>query len=112
MKVSIFGQYIKQKREEKCWTQTDLGAKIGINATAICRIENGSQKFSRVKLPELAKVFSIDKQSVMDLFYADKFASEALENHCSKTVFSLAQENIDLLKSKKLKQSKKNHTHE
>ena len=46
----LFGYFIKAEREKREWTQTDFGNKIGINTSAISRIENGSQKFSRSKL--------------------------------------------------------------
>lgn len=41
-----FGHFIKTEREKREWTQTEFGAKIGINSSAISRIENGTQKFS------------------------------------------------------------------
>ena len=42
--MASFGHYIKTEREKREWTQTDFGAKIGINSSAISRIENGTQK--------------------------------------------------------------------
>lgn len=84
--MSSFGHYINTVREKRSWTQTDFGAKIGINATAISRIENGSQKFSRMKLSELATIFDVDFQYIKDLFYADKFASEALKKQLFRTI--------------------------
>jgi transcriptional regulator with XRE-family HTH domain len=89
--MASFGLYLKSEREKRNWTQTDFGAKIGINATAISRIENGSQKFSRSKLVGLASIFEVDIQIVKDLFYADKFATEALNNNCSSDIFKIAE---------------------
>ena len=71
--MTSFGNYIKTEREKREWTQTELGTKIGINTSAICRIENGSQKFSKSKLKKLAELFQTDLQIVTDLFFADKF---------------------------------------
>lgn len=96
--MSSFGHYIKTEREKRNWTQTDFGARVGINATAISRIENGSQTFSKCKLEELARILAVDIQKIIDLFYADKFATEALKNHCSDMVFELAEENVKYLK--------------
>lgn len=102
--MSSFGHYIKVEREKRNWTQTDFGAKIGINATAISRIENGSQKFSKTKLSELGKLFEIDIQEIKNLFYADKFASEAYKNDCSDNIFVLAEEAIRYIGSKNIEQ--------
>lgn len=101
-----FGHFIKVQREKKGWTQTEFGAKVGINAFAISKIENGSQKFSKTKLKELSELFEIELQKVIDLFYADKFAIEAFENHCSDSVFLVADNNVKYLKGKNSKQAK------
>ncbi len=103
-----FGHFIKEKREKYGWTQTEFGAKIGINAFAISKIENGTQKFSRTKLKELAVLFEMDFQLVNDLFHADKFAVEAYKNNCSDNVFVVADHNVKYLKSTNVKQTKIN----
>ena len=103
--MTSFGHYIKTEREKREWTQTDFGAKIGINSSAISRIENGTQKFSKSKLSKLSEVFQIDLQKLTDLFYADKFALEAYANHCSDNVFVVAEYNVKYIKSANTKQS-------
>ena len=104
--MASFGHFIKKEREKRSWTQTEFGAKIGINAFAISKIENGSQKFSKTKLRELSELFEMEFQQVNDLFYADKFAVEAYKNHCSDNVFIVADENVKYLKSTNAKQTK------
>ena len=85
--MASFGHYIKTERERREWTQTEFGAKIGINTSAISRIENGSQKFSKSKLKKLAELFQTDLQIVTDLYFADKFVKEALKYKCSESIF-------------------------
>ncbi|MCK5029617.1 MAG: helix-turn-helix transcriptional regulator [Bacteroidales bacterium] len=102
--MASFGQFIKTEREKREWTQTDFGAKIGINSSAISRIENGTQKFSTSKLIRLAEILQIDIQLVKDLFYADKFAQEAYKNNCSSNVFSVAEDTVNYFKSVNAKQ--------
>lgn len=106
--MASFGHFIKTEREKREWTQTDFGAKIGINSSAISRIENGTQKFSKSKLPKLADIFQIELQKLTDLFYADKFAIEAYENHCSENVFVVAEDNVRYIKNINTKQAKLN----
>ena len=102
--MASFGQFIKTEREKHSWTQTEFGAKVGINAFAISKIENGTQKFNKNKLKELSELFDIDLKKVRDLFYADKFATEAYKNHCSDNVFIVAEHNVKYLKSTNAKQ--------
>ncbi|HBX50153.1 MAG: transcriptional regulator [Bacteroidetes bacterium RIFOXYA12_FULL_35_11] len=102
--MASFGQFIKSEREKREWTQTEFGAKIGINTSAICRIENGNQKFSKSKLKKLADLFQIDNQSITDLFFADKFAREAFKYKCSDSIFIVAEDTANYIKSTNVKQ--------
>jgi transcriptional regulator with XRE-family HTH domain len=102
--MTSFGYFIRTEREKQGWTQTEFGAKIGINSSAISRIENGTKKFSKDKLSELAKLFQVELQDVRDLFFADKFATEAYKYKCSEKVFIVAEDTVEYLKSKNSKQ--------
>lgn len=102
--MASFGQFIKTEREKHEWTQTEFGAKIGINTSAISRIENGSQKFSKSKLKKLAELFQIDNQKVTDLFFADKFAREAFKYKCSDSIFMVAEDTANYIKNTNVKQ--------
>lgn len=104
--MTSFGNYIKIEREKREWTQTELGSKIGINTSAICRIENGSQKFSKSKLNKLAELFQTDLQIVTDLYFADKFVKEALKYKCSESIFSVAEDTANYYRNVNVKQGK------
>jgi transcriptional regulator with XRE-family HTH domain len=107
-----FGQFIKNEREKLEWTQTEFGNQIGINTSAICRIENGTQKFSISKLAKLSEILKIDNQKINDLFFADKFAKEAFKYKCSESVFSVAEDNATYLRNNNTKQAKLNFENE
>lgn len=104
--MASFGHFIKMEREKREWTQTEFGAKIGINTSAISRIENGSQKFSKSKLQKLSELFEMDLQSVTDLFFADKFVREALKYKCSESIFSVAEKTAIYYRNTNVKQGK------
>ena len=112
IKMAGFGQFIKNEREKRDWTQTEFGNQIGINTSAICRIENGTQKFSISKLETLSEILEIDNQKINDLFFADKFAKEALKYKCSESVFSVAKNNATYLRNTNIKQGKLNFENE
>ena len=99
LNMASFGHFVKTERDKREWTQTEFGAKIGINSSAISRIENGTQKFSRKKLDKPSEIFNIDLQTIKDHFYADKFAREAYENKCSDKIFDVAEDTIKYLKN-------------
>ncbi len=104
--MASFGRFLKTEREKREWTQTEFGAKIGINTSAISRIENGSQKFSKSKLKKLAELLQIDNQKVTDLFFADKFAREAFKYKCSDAIFMVAEDTANYIKNTNVKQGK------
>ena len=104
--MASFGQFIKAEREKREWTQTEFGARIGINTSAISRIENGSQKFSKSKLEKLSELFEMDLQTVTDLFFADKFVREALKYKCSDAIFSVAEKTANYYRNTNVKQGK------
>ena len=110
--MASFGHFIKTEREKREWTQTEFGAKIGINSSAISRIENGTQKFSKSKLKSLSKLLNLDLQRITDLFFADKFAREAFKYKCSESIFSVAEDTANYIRNTNIKQGKLNFENE
>lgn len=106
--MTTFGDFIKQEREKKGWTQTDLGAKVGINSSAISRIENNSKQLSPAKLSTLSKLFGISIKKLKEIYYGDKFAKEAYKNDCPESAFIVAEATVKYLKNKNAKQGKLN----
>ena len=104
--MASFGDFIKQEREKRGWTQTDFGAKLGINSTAISRIENSNKQLSSAKLEVLSEIFETELSKIKELYYADKFAREAIENNCPENVFVVAEKNAQYLKLKNATQGK------
>ena len=106
--MATFGKFIKQEREKNAWTQTDFGAKIGINSSAVSRIEHGTKQLSTNKLIVLSKLFNIDLSHIKELYFGDKIAREVLKYDCPETVFAVAEANVKYLKNKNAKQGKIN----
>jgi transcriptional regulator with XRE-family HTH domain len=103
--MASFGDFIKQEREKQGWTQTDFGAKIGINSSAVSRIEHGTKQLSGNKLITLSDLFSIDLSKIKELYFGDKFAREVYKYDCPNTVFIVAEEEVKYLRTKNAKQS-------
>lgn len=106
--MASFGDFIKTEREKKGWTQTDFGAKIGINSSAVSRIEHGTKQISSNKLTELSNLFSIELAKVKELYFGDKFAREVYKYDCPSSVFTVAEEEVRYLRNKNAKQSQIN----
>lgn len=92
--MTNFGKYIRNNRNKKNWTQTEFGAKLGINSSAISRIENGSKVLSKKKLNLISSIFQVPLQEVKDLYYADKFTTELIANNCTSEVIDMMKFSI------------------
>ncbi len=104
--MASFGDFIRQEREKNSWTQTEFGAKIGINSSAISRIEHGTKQLSADKLDLLSKLFNIEISKISILYFGEKIGRMVYENNCPESVFVVAEETVEYLKVKHTKQSK------
>lgn len=107
MKKSI-GEYIHELRLENGYTLTQLGALLGIDSGALSKIENGKKKLDWKCLPKLAKVFSLNLETLRNEFLSEKIAYELITNSCDEEVLKLAEEKVKYLRSKNSHQSKIN----
>ena len=104
--MTSFGDFVKQEREKRGWTQTDFGAKLSINMTKISRIENNKELFTQSKLEKLANLFDIELDIIKEYYFGDKFAKEAYKNGCSDNTFTVAERTTQYFRTKNAKQSK------
>ena len=52
------GEYIKQLRTEREWSQDELGKKVGVNRAAVQKWEKGSvENIKRTTIKKLSDVF-------------------------------------------------------
>lgn len=104
--MTTFGIFIKNQREKNGWTQTEFGAKIGINSSAVSRIENETKQLSSKKLQTLSDVFSVHISEIFKLYFAHKFAKEMIEYNCPESTLIVAEKAVKYIKSKSSKQLK------
>ncbi|HBH49232.1 MAG TPA: XRE family transcriptional regulator [Bacteroidales bacterium] len=104
--MTSFGDFIRQEREKRGWTQTDFGAKLSINMGKISRIENDKELFTQAKLDKLSDVFGIDIDLIKEYYFGDKFAKEAYKNGCSDKTFAVAEQTTQYFRTKNTKQGK------
>lgn len=96
---STFGEYIRQLRNSKGLTLTQLGAKLNLDSANLSKIENGIREFDEKRLSKLSKVFKLDIEELKTEYFSDAFAKKLYRNNCSNTVFQVAEEKLNYLKS-------------
>jgi transcriptional regulator with XRE-family HTH domain len=104
--MTSFGDFIRQEREKKGWTQTDLGYQLKVNSTKISRIENNKDALNASKLSILSELYEIELSKIKELYFGDKFAREAYKNGCSEKTFAVAEETVQYYRAKNARQTK------
>ncbi len=103
MKTS-FGEYIRKLRTENGMTLTQLAAQLELDSANLSKIENGKREFDEKRLEKLATVFSLKLDDIKTEFFSDLFAKKIYENNCSLETLMVAEEKVNYLKSKNIKQ--------
>jgi transcriptional regulator with XRE-family HTH domain len=104
MKTS-FGEYIRKLRTENGMTLTQLAAQLELDSANLSKIENGKREFDEKRLEKLATVFNLKLVDIKTEFFSDLFAKKIYENNCSMETLMVAEEKVNYLKSKNVKQA-------
>ncbi len=64
----LVGSRIRALRKDRALTQADLAARVGIQQSDLCRMENGEYK---VSLEALFKILSIFEMNIADFFHEE-----------------------------------------
>jgi transcriptional regulator with XRE-family HTH domain len=99
-----FGEFIRKNRNIKRLTQTQFAAQIGIDAAAVSKIENGKAFFNKERLPALAALFKMDLKTLKEEYFSEQIANLLYNNKCSENTLVLADQKIQHIKNKRVKQ--------
>lgn len=99
MKTS-FGEYIRNLRNQNGLTLTQLGAQLGIDSSALSKIETGKKQFDENCLPKLAETFNLDLETLKSELISEKIANTLYQYKCNDNVLILAEEKIKYIRQK------------
>ena len=99
-----FGEYLRKLRTENGMTLTQLAAQLELDSANLSKIENRKREFDEKRLEKLATVFSLKLDDIKTEFFSDLFAKKIYENNCSMETLMVAEEKVNYLKSKNVKQ--------
>ena len=96
----LFGNRIKELRDEQGLLQRQLAAYLEIDTPMFCKIERGDRRATREQVIKLAEYLHQDKKEMLTLWLADKFI-DAVEDEqerdlCNDAII-IAQERIKTL---------------
>ena len=100
-----FGEYVRKLRTENGLTLTQLGAKLGIDSGALSKMETGKKAFDEDCLPNLAKAFNLDLETLKSELISEKIANTLYQYKCNVNVLTLAEEKVKYIRQKNTKQT-------
>jgi len=103
---ATFGEYIRELRTGKGFTLTELAALLKLDSANLSKIENGKREFDEKRLEKLANAFDLDFEKLKTEYFSDQFAKKMYAYNCSTETLIVAEEKINYLKSKNVKQAK------
>jgi transcriptional regulator with XRE-family HTH domain len=102
---TTFGEYIRKLRTDKGFTLTELAALLKLDSANLSKIENGKREFDEKRLDKLAIAFELDLNKLKTEYFSDQFAKKMYEFDCSPETLIVAEEKMNYLKIKNVKQS-------
>ncbi|UBB88604.1 helix-turn-helix transcriptional regulator [Candidatus Kaistella beijingensis] len=102
---ATFGEYIRQLRTDKGFTLTELAALLKLDSANLSKIENNKREFDEKRLDKLATAFDLDFEKLKTEYFGDQFAKKMYAYNCSTETLIVAEEKVNYLKSKNVKQT-------
>ena len=93
----LFGNRIKELRDEQGILQRQLAALLEIDTPMFSKIERGDRKAKREQVIKLAEYFHQDEKEMLTLWLADKFINavkDVQDRELCVDAITLAQEKI------------------
>ncbi len=66
MNPQKIGQFIKELRESRGWSQEELSNKMFVDRTKINKLENGTRNIQLSDVTKLSKIFNISLEEILN----------------------------------------------
>jgi len=99
-----FGEHIKRLREEHQLPLRKVASVLDLDPSTLSKIERGERTANKEMLPKLAELFSENEKELSLILFSDKVAYQLMEEENSNEILKVAEEKIQYLKNKNVKQ--------
>jgi transcriptional regulator with XRE-family HTH domain len=99
-----FGEHIKKLRDERKLPIRKVASVLDIDPSTLSKIERGERTANKEMLPLLAELFNEDEKTLSVILFSDKIAYQILEEENPNEILKVAEEKIQYLKNRNLKQ--------
>lgn len=99
-----FGEHIKRLREEHKLPLRKVASVLDLDPSTLSKIERGERIANKEMLPPLAELFSEKEKELCLILFSDKVAYQLMEEENPNEILKVAEEKIQYLKKKNVKQ--------
>jgi transcriptional regulator with XRE-family HTH domain len=89
-----FGETIRKLREEQNLLLRELSAKLEIDASLLSKIETGNRIANKELVKKLTKVFKVDYQKLLIIWFSDKIVNELKDVDNIDAILKIAEQKI------------------
>jgi len=102
--IQSFGEYLRKLREDHNLPIRKVASKLDIDPSTLGKIERGERSANKEMIPILSKLFGIEEKALSLILFSDKVAYQIIEEENTNEILKVAEEKIQYLKNKNLKQ--------
>ncbi|CAG0988690.1 hypothetical protein FLAV_02180 [Flavobacteriales bacterium] len=100
-KISTFGEYIRQLRENAGLPLRKVAAQLDIDPSILGKIERNDRQPSKEQIKKLAVIFDQDENYLLSEYLSDQIAYKVLEEESNFDILKVAEKKVAYLKTKK-----------
>lgn len=89
-----FGKTIRKLREEQNLLLRELSAKLEIDTSLLSKIETDNRIAKKELVVKLAKVFNVDYQKLLIIWFSDKIVNELKDVDNINEILKIAEQKI------------------
>lgn len=104
--MKFFGDYIRELREHENLPLRKVAAFLDIDTSVLSKIERGERQASRGNVLKIAEFFSLNEDELLNDFFGENIARLVYQENNISDILKVAEEKIEFIKTKKLKQGK------
>lgn len=99
IKITSFGEQLRNLRETKSLTLKKVAEQIGIDTSLLAKIERNERQPTKQIIKQVAHFFNCNQQDLLDNFLSDQIAYKILEEEANIEILKVAEEKVKYLKT-------------
>ena len=102
-KISSFGEYIRQLREQAELPLRKVAAQLDIDPSLLGKIERSARQPTKEIIEGIAKIFNEDTKYLHKQYISDQIAYKIIDEEADLDTLKVAEKKIEYLKSNRQK---------